>query len=98
MRLRAVNDRLKVEHSIIGGLRSVLETLLTRNESIASIVPGVIRKVRKARGAVKIGVTIPTQNGWKAIALASGARQELFVSTKITKEELETAIADALSR
>lgn len=97
MRLRAVNNRLKVEHSIIGGLRPVLETLLVRNDSIASIVPGVIRKVRKARGPVKIGVTIPTQTGWKAIALASGARQELFISTKLTKEELESAIADALS-
>src|SRR5690606_1692719 len=48
MRLRAVNDRLKVEHSIIDGLRPVLETLLADNEAIASIVPGVIRKVRKA--------------------------------------------------
>lgn len=97
MRLRAVNDRLKVEHSIIGGLRPVLEKLLLQNDTIASIVPGVIRKVRKARGPVKIGVTIPTQTGWKAIALASGARQELFLSTKLAKEDLETAIATALA-
>ena len=96
MRLRAVNDRLKIEHSIIDGLRPVLETLLTDNHGIASIVPGVIRKVRKARGPVKIGVTIPTQNGWKGIALASGARQELFISTRLSKEELEAAIAAAL--
>lgn len=96
MRLRAVNDRLKVEHSIIEGLRPVLETLLADNDSVASIVPGVIRKVRKARGPVKIGVTIPTQNGWKAIALAAGARQELFISTKLTKEDLEVLIAAAL--
>ena len=96
MRLRAVNDRLKIEHSIIDGLRPVLETLLADNDSIASIVPGVIRKVRKARGPVKIGVTIPTQNGWKGIALAAGARQELFIITKLTKEALEAAIARAL--
>ena len=96
MRLRAVNDRLKIEHSIIDGLRPVLETLLADNDSIASIVPGVIRKVRKARGPVKIGVTIPTQNGWKGIALAAGARQELFISTKLSKEALEAAIAKAL--
>jgi hypothetical protein len=24
-------------------------------------------------------VTVPTQNGWKAIALSAGARQELFI-------------------
>jgi hypothetical protein len=96
MRLRAVNDRLKVEHSIIDGLRPVLETLLADNDTIVTIVPGVIRKVRKARGPVKIGITIPTQNGWKGIALAAGARQELFISTKLTKEALEAAIARAL--
>ena len=96
MRLRAVNNRLKVEHSIIGGLRPILETLLGRNDQIASIVPGVIRKVRKARGPVKIGVTIPTQTGWKAIALSAGARQELFISTKLSKERLEAAIAETL--
>jgi hypothetical protein len=48
MRLRAVNDRLKIEHSIIDGLRPVLETLLADNDTIASIVPGAGRKVRKA--------------------------------------------------
>ena len=93
MRLRAAKDRLKVEHSIIEGLRSVLEDLLDANPEIASIIPGEIRKVRKARGPVKIRVTIPTQTGWKAIALASGARQELFVNTKLEKGQLEDALA-----
>ena len=92
VRLRAAKDRLKVEHSIIGGLRAVLEELLEGTPEIASIIPGEIRKVRKARGPVKIRVTIPTQTGWKAIALASGARQELFVNTRLGKEQLEQAL------
>ena len=96
MRLRAAKDRLKVEHSIIEGLRRVLEDLLEANPQIASIVPGEIKKVRKARGPVKIRVTVPTQTGWKAIALAAGARQELFVNTRLTKEELESGIGAAL--
>jgi hypothetical protein len=41
-------------------------------------------------------VTVSTTNGWKAIALSQGARQELFISTAFTKEELESAIARAL--
>ena len=65
---------------------------------IASIIPGEIRKVRKARGPVKIRVTIPTKTGWKGIALASGARQELFINTKLTKEQVEAAITAALER
>jgi len=95
MRLRAAHDRLKVEHSIIEGLREVLEALLAANPRIRSIIPGVIRKVRDARGPVKARVTVPVQNGWKAIALSGGARQELFVSTEMTREELEAALRAA---
>ena len=98
MRLRAARDRLKIEHSIIEGLRAALEDLLEATPEIASIIPGEIRKVRKARGPVKIRVTIPTKTGWKGIALASGARQELFINTKLTKEQVEAAITAALER
>ena len=97
MRLRAANDRLKIEHSIIDGLRRVLERLLGNHPvAIRSIVPGRISPVRDAKGPVRIRVTVPVQNGWKAIALAAGARQELFISTTMTKAEVERAIAGAL--
>jgi hypothetical protein len=96
MRLRKVQNRLKVEHSIIGGLRDVLERLLEANSDIRSVIPGVIRPVRDAKGDVKIRVTVPITNGWKAIALSAGARQELFISTVLSKDELERAITQAL--
>ena len=96
MRLRTASDRLKIEHSILEGLRRVLEDLLARSPEIQSIIPGTIRPVRKARGKIKIRITIPTQTGWKGIALAAGARQELFITTAMSKEELEARIAAAL--
>ena len=89
MKLRKVQGKLKIEHSIIDGVRDVLEELLSKNPEIRSVIPGVIRRVRDARGEVKIHVTVPTGNGWKAIALSAGARQELFISTTLSKEELE---------
>jgi hypothetical protein len=96
MRLRKVQGRLKVEHSILDGLRSVLERLLQENPAtIRSIIPGVIRPVRDAKGEVKIRVTTPTTNGWKAIALSAGARQELFISTSLSKDQLQKAIRQA---
>lgn len=95
MRLRTARDRLKIEHSIIDGVRGILEELLTATPAIRSIIPGVIRPVRDARGKVKVRVTVPTQNGWKAIALSAGARQELFISTDMTKEDVERALAAA---
>ena len=98
MRLRANRNRLKIEHSIIDGLRDVLEEMLEAEDRIRSIVPGVIRKGRDAKGKVEIGVTVPVVNGWKAIALASGARQELFISTDLKKEELEALIDATLAQ
>jgi len=92
MRLRKMEGKLKIEHSIIDGVRDFLERLLRENPGIRSVIPGVIRPVRDARGEVKIRVTVSTQNGWKAIALSAGARQELFISTAMTREELEQAI------
>ena len=96
MKLRAVQGKLKIEHSIIDGLRPVLENLLQRCEEIRSIVPGVIRQVRDARGSPRIRVTVPTTNGWKASGLSAGARQELFISTALSRESLERVIDEAL--
>ena len=95
MRLRTAKDRLKIEHSIIDGVREILETLLAATPEVRSVIPGVIRPVRDAKGKVRVRVTVPVQNGWKAIALSAGARQELFVSTALTQEELETAFRAA---
>ena len=96
LKQRTAKNRLKVEHRIIGGVQECLERLLERNEKIRSVIPGVIRKVRDAKGPVRIRVTVPTTNGWKAIALAAGQRQELFISTSSDKEELESAIVATL--
>jgi hypothetical protein len=98
MRLRTAQNRLKIEHSIIGGVREPLERLLAANSEVRSVIPGVIRPVRDARGKPRVRVTVPTQNGWKAIALSAGARQELFISTSLTREALERAILEALSQ
>src|ERR1700677_1562390 len=96
-RLRTAKGKLKIEHSILDSLRPVLDRLVFREE-IRSIIPGVIRPVRDAKGPVKIHITVPTQNGWKAIGLSNGARQELFVSTAMTQEELAAVIAEAIAQ
>jgi len=92
MRLRKAHGKLKIEHSIIDGVRELLEELLNANPKIRSVIPGVIRPVRDAKGKVTIRVTVPTLNGWKAIALSAGARQELFISTDLSKLDLEEAL------
>ncbi len=96
MRLRTSKDKLKIEHSIIDGVRDFLQRLIKANPEIRSVIPGVIRPVRDARGAIKVRLTVPVQNGWKAIALSAGARQELFISTTMDKDAMERAIEKAL--
>jgi hypothetical protein len=96
MRLRTAQGKLKVEHSIIDGVADLLKRLPTQNPEIRMVIPGVIRPVRDARGEIRVHVTLPTVNGWKAIALSAGARQELFVSTALTKAQLEAAFDLAL--
>jgi hypothetical protein len=99
MRLRTAKDKLKIEHSIIDGLRDLLECLLKDNPAeIRFVIPGVIRRVRNARGEIKVHVTVPVQNGWKAIALSAGARQEMFISTTFDKEQLERALKGATEK
>ena len=95
MRLRTAKDKLKIEHSIIDGVRDLLKILLADNPEIRSVIPGVIRPVRDAKGVPRARVTVPTTNGWKAIALSGGARQEMFISTAWPKEELEKALKKA---
>jgi hypothetical protein len=90
-----MQGKLKVEHSILDGVRGLLEKFLAQNPGIRSVIPGVIRPVRDARGKVSIHVTVPTTNGWKAIALSDGARQELFISTALSKDQLEQALRAA---
>ena len=97
MRLRTAQGKLKVEHSIIAGVREMLERLLAANPEIRAVIPGVIRAVRDARGPVRVRVTVPTSNGWKALALSAGARQELFISTTLDRARLEQAIERALT-
>lgn len=96
MRLRTAQGKLKIEHSIIDGLRPVLESLLQATPQIKSVIPGVIRPVKDARGKLRLRVTTPTQTGWKALAFAAGARQEVFINTDLTREQVEAALARAV--
>jgi hypothetical protein len=95
MRLRTAKDKLKIEHHILDGVRGILERLLDTNTEIRAVIPGVIRPVRDAKGPVKVHVTVPTPNGWKAIARSDGARQELFISTALSKDDLARALERA---
>jgi hypothetical protein len=98
LKRRTAKGKLKIEHRIIAGVRRFLERLVEQNDEIRSIIPGVIRKVRDAKGPVRTRITVPTTNGWKAIAYSQGQSQELFISTRLDREKLEAAMSKVLGQ
>ncbi len=99
---RLRKNGLKIQHSILDGLKPVLEKVLGDRSEVTRIIPGEI-KITKGVGqgkTVGVRVTVPlmtaeTQSGFKVIALASGARQELFVNTFLAQSTLEDRFSAA---
>ena len=80
MRLRTSRDRLKTKHSIIDGVRDILETLLKETHRIIrSAIPGVIRSVRDAKrqgtSAWRMTSSQPGSCRWPRSAMASSTLQ-----------------------
>jgi len=97
-RLREIGGKLKIQHTILDSLKPVLNRLLKSTPGILTLIPGSIKPVADAHGTqVKVRVTIPVAKGFKAIAFTNGARQELFVNTKLTQSELQAAFKDAIA-
>jgi hypothetical protein len=94
MRLRTAQDRLKVEHSIIDGVRGILESLLAANPEIRSVIPGVIRPVRDAKGKVRMRITVPTQNGWKATLREAGPRLQFVPGEELVQPQIVDSLRD----
>jgi hypothetical protein len=78
---------LKVQHGIIQGLKPILKKILNLEPNVVSrIIPGEIKNTKGHGDAVNVRVTVGLykgahQTGWKAIGLAGGLRQEIFLST-----------------
>ena len=99
--MRHRDGKIKVQHGIIEGLKSSLKKL-EGNDHIKGIIPGEISKATKgkvARGAgVHFSITVPLNGpgrGWKAIAKTASARQEIFIKTELSKDQVHDALTEA---
>ena len=68
--------KIKVDHSIIDGLRTILERVEAWPE-VGSIIPGRI-KPSGSHHAMRLEVQYKTPSGLKAIAKGNGGVQEVF--------------------
>lgn len=93
------NDgRLVWNHSThIPGLIPVLERL-TKYSGIQTITPAVIGRAKSHSPRLLLKVSVPIRGGFKMIARSGKTYQEVFILTRLSKDELEDAIAQILKR
>ena len=85
--------RIVITHSTyIDGLIPVLKKLAS-NENIKTVTPGTISKVRGRSSNLTIRISVSTISGYKAIARKGQTAQEVFISTEISRKDLECLIS-----
>ena len=84
--------RLVLNHSTnIEGLIPILQKLAL-NINIKTITPAAISKSRGRSPKLIIRLSVKTINGYKAIARKGKTAQEAFISTNLSKNELNKII------
>ena len=84
--------RIVITHSTyIEGLIPVLKRLAS-NENIKTVTPASISKVRGRATNLTIRISVSTISGYKAIARKGQSAQEVFITTEMSKKDLECLI------
>ena len=84
--------RLVLNHSTnIEGLIPLLKKLAL-DININSITPAVISRAKGRSSKLTIRLSVKTINGYKAIARKGKTAQEVFISTDLSKDELQKII------
>ena len=95
---REKNGRLVWNHSThINGLIPILERLCNQ-DSIQTITPGEIRRVRGHSPHMQLRVSVPIRGGFKVIARQGKTVQEVFILTTLEEDEFVDAIAIAMKK
>ncbi len=81
--------RLVITHSTyVEGLIPLLRRLATLPE-IDTITPAVITRVRGRSNSLRLRVSIPITGGHKLLARRGTTAQEVFVVTRLSREQLQ---------
>lgn len=103
MRVSAVLQaaRLVRNHSSFApGLEPVLKALAARMPSTDTITPGRLAKTggRSEHFELRFGAAGPSLHGFKLLARKGKSSQEVFVNTKLGREEMEAHVAGAIEK
>ena len=84
--------RLVWNHSThLPGLIPHLKKLI-KFTGIKTVTPGVIRTVRGRSPHLRLKISVPITGGFKAIARQGKTVQEVFITTTLERNELETIL------
>ncbi|MEO1185925.1 MAG: DUF2103 domain-containing protein [Cyanobacteria bacterium J06636_27] len=92
------SGRLVWNHSThINGLIPILERLCNQ-DSIQTITPGEIRRVRGHAPHMQLRVSVPIRGGFKVIARHGKTVQEVFILNTLEQNELQNAILTVMKK
>ncbi|MEO1431319.1 MAG: DUF2103 domain-containing protein [Cyanobacteria bacterium J06632_19] len=92
------SGRLVWNHSThIDGLIPILERLCNQ-DSIQTVTPGEIRRVRGHSPHMQLRVSVAIRGGFKIIARHGKTVQEVFILTTLEQNQLQDAILVAMKK
>ncbi|MBD2102302.1 DUF2103 domain-containing protein [Leptolyngbya sp. FACHB-261] len=93
-----MSGRVVLNHSThVPGLIPILHEL-ARRDGIQTITPGVLSSARAQAPRLILRISTPIRGGFKLQARKGKTVQEVFVITRLSQVDLESAVAQVLDR
>jgi hypothetical protein len=89
--------RVVITHSTyVEGLIPLLRKLALHPQ-VDTITPAVISRVRGRSQGLRLRISAPLIGGWKLVARRGSSAQEVFLTTNLDRETLQSAVDDLLN-
>ena len=89
--------RVVITHSTyVEGLIPLLRKLALHPQ-VDTITPAVISRVRGRSQGLRLRISAPLTGGWKLVARRGSSAQEVFLTTNLDRETLQSAVDDLLN-
>ncbi len=89
--------RVVITHSTyVEGLIPLLRKLALHPQ-VDTITPAVISRVRGRSPGLRLRISAPLIGGWKLVARRGSSAQEVFLTTNLDRESLQSAVDDLLN-
>ena len=89
--------RVVITHSTyVEGLIPLLRKLALHPQ-VDTVTPAVISRVRGRSQGLQLRISAPLMGGWKLVARRGSSAQEVFLTTNLDREAMQSAVTDLLN-